>query len=159
MRKIINILFAWILCSCADSMNKEAIVSDEESVLLEYELDSKNLTIEKLTSEKLQNYFELIKLKNEHPKFQEDILEELKGISDEEFTKIDSSESFTIENIRMVGKGIILSDSVQKMILHYDFVSENQTKTDSIAAWIKTKSVLLEGVPKKSFKITFSPLE
>ncbi|TMM55898.1 hypothetical protein FEE95_14715 [Maribacter algarum] len=158
MRKTIFVLVIWILSSCGNNMNKEYIVTNDDSTASEYEIDRKDFTLENLVSERLKNYFELLKLKNEHPEFQEDILKQLKDFSKEGFIKTDSS-NFSVENIRTVGETVVLSDSLKSMRLYYDSVSTNGIETDSIDALIMTKIILLDGIETKSTKISFLRIE
>jgi len=97
MKKEIGLLFILLLFSCANNFNKEAMIEDESYDIAGYEIEiePENVTLEQLASKKLQAYFELLKLKTEHPEFREDILAQLKDFI-ESFCQRRSYHSFRL---------------------------------------------------------------
>ncbi len=155
MKKTIILLLSFML-SCVNHTTKNDVYALEDSELMEYEMKANNFTLEKLASEKLQNYFELLKLKKEHPEFKEDIVLRLKEFSKQELVKMDDLDSFYVKNIRKAETALKLSDSVQKLKLYYDITLGNRNKTDSLNALITSKKIMLDGIETKSIVIKFA---
>lgn len=158
MRKYICLISVLLGISCA-SENKEAQaaydVGLENVELYEEEFQGKEITLEHLTSQKLQNYFELLQLQKKHPQFKDEIEEQLKSFTKEGMIISNAFEGITVSNIKQIGKVVKVSDSVVKLKLVYDRVSENNTREDSIYAFITTKNIYLDDKQTVSNEIVF----
>jgi len=153
MKKIIITLFILQLFSCANRKenNKAVMEAINEEVVTE---KTAIFSTEKLIAQKLTNYFELIKLKEKHPEFKDDIIIQLKSTLKDSSRLEDKIEYDSIENIREVAS-VAVSDSTQKIKLYYDVVLENGSYTDSINAFLESRTVIIEGNKKITKKVTF----
>ncbi len=127
---------------------------------LEITLDeSKEFNFETLASQKLQEYFDLIRLLKLHPEFKEDILLQLHNFSPDNSEQENYLDADSIYNIRQVDKAIIISDSVQKLKLYFDTTSANNIKKDSFYAVITTKEIMLDNLSTLSTKMKFQKIK
>jgi hypothetical protein len=163
MKKIVYIIIIFLIVSCKnETKNKSFEVYDIEPVGIEDYDDSfefsiiKSFNYEKLINLKLQDYFDLKVLEQQHPEFKDAIKKQLYALSNDDIDVSNFSTKITIENIRQIGKPIIVSDSVQKLKLHFDIVTEQNKTTDSIIATIINKSVVIDNEKRLSTKIIFS---
>ncbi len=156
MKQFIYILLVLIFVSCS---SREAKNNYEYNSATENKEDyygnssSKNKYIT-IATQKLHDYNDLLKLEKQHPELKTDITEQLQSLSETKIVTIDTK--YTIENIQQVGETETLSDSVQKIKLKYSLISKTETKEDSITAFIKTTTILLDGRNNTANKITFS---
>ena len=163
MKKFIYILTCLLWMSCANETKhkSESIEYDMEAISKEEEhmyMNLEALNYEILVRQKLIDYFDLMRLKQEHPEFAKDIILQLQGFSiDSEsidsFKKIDS-----ITNVRQIGKLIKDSETIQKMTLYFDVVSDNTIKADSILAIISNKSILMDDEMVLTTKVYFQKI-
>lgn len=159
MKKLIYIIYILIFISCKNNeVNKvsesPALEMEDDTEIYEFVTSSEVTKYQTLSTQKLQDYFDLIKLKEKHPEFKEDILLQLRMLSND--TIPNYIGNFSIENIHQSGKVEIVSDSVQKIKLVYDVVSESYKGVDSIFAVITYKTIQLEGKQTISNKVMFS---
>lgn len=112
---------------------------------------------EELAAQKLQEMYDLISLKDKHPEFAKTIKSQLKDYTNDSIS-ISNSTDILIKNIKLKGEIVKVSDSVQKMKLFYDIISNNNTMQDSIWAIITINEIAFEGKKIKSKKIKFSSL-
>lgn len=153
-----------IMISCAnETKNKTESIDYELEEPIEYDdnysMDSKPITYEYLVQQKLIDYFDLIRLKQEHPEFEKDIILQLQRFSKDstiynKYLKIDS-----IKNVRQVGAVLRESDSVQRIKLYFDIVSDNKIKSDSISAIILTRAALVDDIIFPTTLILFKELK
>lgn len=162
MRKYICIVLVLLGTSCSNK-NKEAPAEYDivlkSAELNEDEFQSKEITLEQLTSKKLHDYFELLQLQKMHPQFKEEIEEQLKSFTKSGILGKDVFEGVEISNIKQVGEVVKVSDSVMKLKLVYDIISKNSTSPDSIHAFIKTKNVYLDERQIISNEIIFERID
>ncbi|GAA3612380.1 hypothetical protein Q4Q39_04370 [Flavivirga amylovorans] len=159
MKKLIYIICILIFISCKNEVNKvseipafeeedaEVYRSDDNFVMNRYQI---------LSTQKLQEYFDLIKLKEKHPEFKDDILIQLRKLSNDSIPNY--AGDFSIENIRQVGEVETISDSVQKIKLVYNVVSDAYKSNDSILATISSKTIFIDDTATISNKVVFSGL-
>ncbi len=112
---------------------------------------------QELSTVKLQELYDLLALKQEHPEFKESIETQLENYTNDTMAAINKPEKESlIKNIELKGNLIEVSDSVQKMKLYYDVVSNNLIQKDSIWAEVTTHEIEVNGKKVKSKKIKFS---
>ena len=155
MKKLMYIFIVFIGFSCSKqrkSMKNEAVDISVDEVYTETHINS----YEALSIQKLNAYFDLLKLKDSRPKFKEDILKQLKSFRDnnidDNFKFIENSK---IEEIKQIGETIKLSDSVSKIKLSFKIISNNKIELDTIVAIIKSEPILFEGNEIRSNKVRF----
>ncbi|WP_223032407.1 hypothetical protein [Hanstruepera marina] len=166
MKKLIYIFIIIIIISCnnnetksisTESIDFEEATIDEEYAIPETYAVSKTTRFEhqKLSIEKLQEFYDLLVLKQKHPEFNEDISIQLKKYTDETLLNFKKKEAI-IKNVKLLENPIQVSDSTQRIKLGFDLVSNELITKDTIWATIFTKNIIVEGNTKKSIKIKFS---
>ncbi len=164
MKKIMYILMFLLWFSCAnETKNKSLEVATEEA----YEIpiiepnndDSKVFNYETLASKKLMDYFELVRLRQEHPEFKKDITLQLQNLFHDTFYLTNYQHVESITNIKQMEEIIKISDSVQKIKLYFDVNTDNKTYKDSTLAIITTKSVIIDGDTLTSTKVAFEKIK
>lgn len=165
MKKLIYIFIVLILVSCNNHAEKNIDINVLEMNEGDYEVEisesgesiENSFIYENLSSQKLQEMYDLISLKLENPEFEETIKLQLKTYTNDSIS-IPNSSGVLIKNIKLKGEVIKVSDSVQKMKLYYDVVSNNSIQKDSIWATITINETMFEGKKIKSKKIKFNSL-
>ena len=168
MRKLVYIFIALLLISCANNKKEvptEAIESVDmektETVFESAALEDKKeaFSYQYLTEQKLQDYYDLLVLQQQHPEFKEDITAQLQELSNDVTAIPDSTQKITIKNVQQMGATLKISDSVQKIRLLFDIVTESTNKRDSITAIVSTKKVYLDQQEVISTKVVFEKQE
>lgn len=156
MKQFIYILLVLIFVSCSsrETKNNYEYNSTTENVEDYYRNSSSTNKYLTITTQKLHDYSDLLKLEKQHPELKADIIEQLQSLSKTKIVTIDPK--YTIENIQQVGETETLSDSVQKIKLKYSLISRTEIKEDSITTYIKTTTILLDGRNNIANKVTFS---
>ncbi|WP_299890068.1 hypothetical protein [uncultured Lacinutrix sp.] len=164
MKQLTYIFILLIIMSCKNdamkSMDMEANEIDiseyKESAIEESErieiIGNNSFSYKDISTEKLQELYDLLALKEKHPEFNEKIESQLKNYTDESFKTLGD---VLIKNVTLKGEVISLSDSVQKLKIYYDVVSSNKSQQDSIWAEITTQNIHIDGKAVKSKKIKF----
>lgn len=162
MKKFIYIVVAsFLMFSCANS-NKEASISDVE--FSENEVVGNNnkdleeaatFTNTQLAEVKLQDYFELLVLRQKHPEFKEEIRSQIQSLSEPNLTIPDSLDIISVENLRQAGTVLQLGDSLQKIKFYFNVITENGIREDSITAVLRAQKVTVEQQEVMSTKVTF----
>ena len=164
MKKLIYILVSCIISlSCADeTKNKDLEISTEEAIEIpniEAIRAPEKPNFEKLASQKLADYFDLLRLQQEHPEFEQDLLLQLKSFSENDTLFLNKYQNIkSIENIRQTGDIIQVADSVQQIKLYFDVITDKMTIADSTLAKILFKNIVMENSSTKSYKIQFKKL-
>ncbi|WP_157957347.1 hypothetical protein [Winogradskyella tangerina] len=156
----ISLLFA----ACAMESNKVntsesdyKYVDIEESAATEADDYGSNISGDQaLINEKLQDFYDLLALQNKHPEFTKEVIEQLRNYTSNSIEEFSSENAFVIKNISQLGQAEVLNDSVKKLKLVYDKISENVKVTDTIYALITSKTIVIDGESFKSNKIQFS---
>ena len=158
MKRLLLIICGLLIVSCANetrSMKYEAAeVSDYDEAFYET-----NYSFETISEQKLKEYFDLLKLKQAHPDFKEDIVLQLKKFSSDSTIGLNYPKDFSIENISQVGPMQRLSDSVQHIKLSYDVVGTTKTFKDSILVIISQKNIRLDSEVITSTQIRFDRIK
>jgi len=164
MRQFIYLLIVIIVFSCNETskavLDSETYYEIDESIQAEKSLsiyEEKSFSQQDLINEKLQELYELIELKNNHPDFAASIELQLKEYTDDTIILKDANVS--IKNIELKEEIVNLSDSLQKLKLHYEIHSNNFSRKDSIYTLISTKNITIDGEAKTSKKIKFQSIK
>jgi len=164
MRKLLYIFIALFIISCAKKQKEAPIEATEsmeidktETVIETAAIEDKKeaFSYQNLTEQKLQDYYDLLVLQQQHPAFIEDIKTQLQKLSKDVITIPDATEKVTIKNVQQIGESQQVSDSVQKIRLSFDVVTENSKKRDSITALVSTKKLYLDQKEIISTKVVF----
>ncbi|GAA3629135.1 hypothetical protein [Flavivirga jejuensis] len=158
MKRLTYIICILIFISCknneANKVSESPVLEMEnDTEVYDFEINSKVNRYETLSTQKLQDYFDLIKLQKKHPEFKDDILLQLRKLSNDSI--LNYTGDFSIENIHQVGEVETISDSIQKIKLVYNVVSDSYKGLDSILANIISKTILIDETATISNKVVF----
>ncbi len=163
MRKLVNIFVVLLIISCANEHKNEAPIEGVNMEKNETVLESSAMedvkeafTFQHLTEQKLQDYFDLLVLQRQHPEFIDDIRAQLHELSEDSTIISYFPQKVDIKNVQQIGKTQIISDSIQKIKLSFDIITNNSLKKDSITAIIKTKTITLDNEELTSTKVVFT---
>ena len=155
-----------LVISCAKNKNEapieneKAVEIDQIETVLESTATSEDVRetfeYQQLTTQKLQDYFDLLVLQRQHPEFKEDITTQLKELSKDSIKISETVQQITITNVQQIGAVKHLSDSLQKIVMRFDMISGNAVKSDSITALISTKKIHLDNREVTATKVLFS---
>jgi hypothetical protein len=129
------------------------IVFDEE-VIANYEVE--NIINKPLINQKLQDFYDLIALQNQHPEFNNEVMEQLKNYTNDSIINYTTDKVVIIKNLQQIGETSIINNSTQKIKLRYTKVSENIEITDTIYAIITSKPIMINNESLVSNKVRFS---
>jgi len=162
MKKLAWVFSVLMILSCKNETTKNMIETSsateavEDISLIETAKPSAEIfKYQELSTIKLQELYDLLTLKHEHPEFKESIESQLKNYTNDIMINSNKSESL-IKNIKLKGDLIKVSDSVQKMKLYYDIVSNSLIQKDSIWAEVTTNHININGKKIESKKIKFT---
>lgn len=163
MKNSIYIFSILLFFSCSNrseknSFNDDILVSDIEVEMESFEVAPESFKYKELSHQKLQEMYDLMSLKQSSPKFHEIIQLQLEAYTDE-VEEISIDEDVKIENLELKEDIITVSDSIQKMKLYYDLVSNNTIKKDSIWMTIINKTIRLENELVTTKKVKFSSVK
>ena len=160
MKRIKYIIIAFVLVSCANE--RKNTVVDKTMEIEQYEdayvEKSEAFESQHLYTEKLQNYFDLLYLYNSHPGFKEDIIMQLKNISNDRVITTDYNSKIIVENVQNIGVLKTVSDSISIVKLYFEKISDGNVVNDSILAILTKKPILINGIERISTKVSFSNL-
>lgn len=163
MKRFLYIYVAFFMMSCANERKNEAPIEgvnmEKTETMLEstaFEDAKEAFTFQHLTEQKLQDYFDLLVLQQQHPEFIEDIRTQLHELSEDSIIISYFPQKVDIKNIQQIGETQIISDSIQRIELRFDIITNNSVKKDSITAIIKTKTITLDNEELSSTKVVFT---
>lgn len=162
MKNVIYIILVVLCFSCLSESNKEPLLYNEADADYESALESKTVFVshvddyEALSIQKLTEYFDLLKLKSQHPDFEKDIEIQLKQLATDSLLNIKFNGSDVINNIKQKGDIIKISDTLHRLSLEYHLRSDNKGIKDSIFAYIVSKPLQVDGNLMTSNKVKFS---
>ncbi|MDG4716871.1 hypothetical protein [Winogradskyella marincola] len=154
---IASILFA----GCAMETKKATsesydIIATEEVDAYEAPADAEYEFSNQLVNQKLQDFYDLLALQSEHPEFNKEVSKQLKNFTNDSINKFKNDDFFIIKNIKQIGNVVFVNDSVLKIKLSYDKVSDKTKSTDTINAIITKKQIKVDDKTLISNKIQFS---
>ncbi len=134
---------------------EEAEASEEVEALEEVAADAEYEFSNQLVNQKLQDFYDLLALQSEHPEFNNEVSKQLKNFTNDSINKFKNDDFFIIKNIKQIGDVVFVNDSVQKLKLSYDKVSDKTKSTDTINAIITKKQIKVDDKILISNKIQF----
>jgi hypothetical protein len=128
-----------------------------ENTAIEVVSDSvKNKTnsssLEAISIQKLNEYFELVQLKQQHPDFTKDINAQLLSFTNDSLTTKNYKKGFSISNITQSGTRKIVSDTVKIFTLTYTVTTDSEVFQDSVLTSINSVTSYLQSVEAVSIK-------
>ncbi|WP_282135636.1 hypothetical protein [Seonamhaeicola maritimus] len=159
MRYIVNILLFVLIFSCKNESAYKLESTDAENEVVEINKPAEVSEIdnyETLSAQKLSEYFDLLKLKSQHPDFEEDIVAQLNNYTSEQLIGFKINDDFEIQNIRLNGEQIKIADTLSKLQIEFDINSKFVNIKDSVFAYITSNTIVVDGKELKSNKVRFS---
>lgn len=158
--KKIYIFIFLIYFSCSRVREQENIVyAEEDNMVIEegfMKFDINNTDqLTTILKQKLQEYYDLLILKNSSPEFNEQIDSQLNKILREKPQTDTFNDSTKINNITFLSDPENVSDSIQKIKFSY----KAGTIIDTLSAIIKTTPITIDDQMIWSTNISFEPVE
>lgn len=156
---MVNILLFVLIFSCKNESAYKLESTDVENEVVEINKPAEVSEIdnyETLSAQKLSEYFDLLKLKSQHPDFEEDIVAQLNNYTSEQLIGFKINDDFEIQNIRLNGEQIKIADTLSKLQIEFDINSKFVNIKDSVFAYITSNTILVDGKELKSNKVRFS---
>lgn len=152
MRNIIFIVILLLVTSCNTDTheNKEVVKKNTKSSVENFK--------KSMVEEKFMELYDLntLFLKNKRTIYWH-IERRIKRFStNSELILLIQSDSIRVKNIRHDRSLIKLSDSVEMTKIYFDLVSEKETKTDSILAFITSKKMMIDSEEVLTCKVKFA---
>lgn len=144
------------MIGCGQANNESAAsMRDADSSIATEEHVTSSFSNEDLATQKLQDYLDLVVLRNEHPAFEADILSQLQSLSNDETPLMQAFPGVVYENIRLKKVMDTSEDSIQRIEFYVDVISEGSIKTDSITAVITKQRIELDDEVFINSKVRF----
>lgn len=156
---MVNILLFVLIFSCKNESAYKLESTDVENEVVEINKPAEVSEIdnyETLSAQKLSEYFDLLKLKSQHPDFEEDIVAQLNNYTSEQLIGFKINDDFEIQNIRLNGEQIKIADTLSKLQIEFDINSKFVNIKDSVFAYITSNTIVVDGKELKSNKVRFS---
>lgn len=128
---------------------ERADINVSESVT---EIEVKPDALLDFSTQKLNEYVELIQLKQQHPEFESDINAQLLSFTKDNELIFNYDNGFTISNIEQIGKPERASDSVEIFTLKFTVETNSRTFKDSILTRVTSHSDYLQSVEAVTLK-------
>lgn len=143
-----------------DSVVYEEDVALDKEILYDLEVnanyDVKYEMNTPLINQKLQEFYDLLALQNQHPEFMDEVAEQLKNYTQDSISNFKVDKVVVIKDIRRLGNVIRVNDSSEKIKLTYTKMVDNIKTVDTIYAIISNKTILVDNEPLTSNKVRFS---
>lgn len=165
MRKLCYILSLLLVFSCMNKAEKSEAVSNKE-VEIDSDMFKVNeaaiidakatiFTEQDIAFQKLQEFYDLNLLKLHHPEFEEDISKQIAEISNSNLDLPKLARQVQISNLKQIEAMEFVDDSVSKLKLSYEVVSDQGIKKDTIIAILKSTITKIENREQKAYKVKF----
>ncbi|WP_299172155.1 hypothetical protein [uncultured Allomuricauda sp.] len=128
-----------LLCSCA-GRNKESM-----NEIVDYEVEARHITIEELASQKLKDHIELLKIRDDYPEFGTSLTSSSDTLTILSFFDPKTILDLSQINIRQIGKKEKVSNSIERIKFLVNISSSDDLLKDSVAVYIKTSEILIDG--------------
>lgn len=160
MKKLACICFAILLLSCANTSEEKSFANSDmaetESVEASSKTSEEAFPYATITEQKLQEYFDLLALKNKHPELSETIIAQLRHISTDSIYLPKEQDSVAIKNLSALGPLVKINDTLQEQSFLYTIASKTLFKTDTLTAYIINKPIRIDGIETEALKVIFS---
>lgn len=151
MKNILYILVLLFIVSCKNETMK-SVSADMEVSTDAVESTVNSNALQDISTQKLNEYFELIQLKQLHPEFESDINAQLLSFTNGHKSFKNYEEGFMVSNIQHSGKSKTLSDSVEVFTLKYTVTTHSKIFKDSIKTYVTSGTDYLESVEVVTIK-------
>lgn len=149
MRKLFYIFILVFLANCS----KRTEVNSANLSEVEIAMPAETFENQIMLQQKLQDYYDLVSLKENYPNFNEEINQQLKNLVYNTLT-IKTNKNVIIDNLNLIKKSII-NNSTKEVKLQFDIIDNNTIIKDSVTAIITTKKMIIDGNESIATKIKF----
>ncbi|MCD2259743.1 hypothetical protein [Psychroserpens luteolus] len=112
----------------------------EMEATADIELEVAPESLLRISTQKLNEYVELIKLKQEHPEFESEINAQLLSFTSDSLTLSNYPRAFTISDIHQIGGTRIEGDSLELFTLGFTVHTNTVTFKDSVLTRVSSRS-------------------
>lgn len=163
LKHIALLLLSLLLSACA--MDNKSVKSSNETIemttsaeemISSESIDDKSAINTPLINQKLQDFYDLIALQNQHPEFTNEVKAQLKTFTKDSIAHFKTENTVIIKNLKPIGTVIQINDSTQKIKMTYNKVVNNAKIADTIYAIITNKKILIDNETLVSNKVHFS---
>ena len=131
-----------IACNHSEVMKSESVDMEIESDIKEVTVSNETISLERLSSQKLIEYLDLIKLRQQHPEFESGINAQLLSFT-KDSSLLNYPKGFTISNIKQIGVSNIISDSLKTFTLGFTITTESNSFKDSVLTEVRSKEIYI----------------
>jgi len=157
MKKLLYIGISLLLMACAEAPERDTLKELEAvETTFEEETTAEAFKYATVTEQKLQEYFDLLIVKNKHPEFSETVNTQLRSFVQDSLLFETYEDSVDVKNLHQIGDGQIVNDSIEKLKIGFTIGSLHRYKTDTVTAYIITNRVMVDGQETRNITITFS---
>lgn len=111
-----------------------------EATVTDFELEVAPESLLRISTQKLNEYVELLKLKQDHPDFESEINAQLSSFTKDHLPLSDYPEEFTISDIHQIGDTRLEADSLELFTLGFTVHTDSKTFKDSVLTRVSSKS-------------------
>lgn len=153
MKLLVYIYIVLFLTACSN--NKVSNAETLEEAPVEFNLKEEVFEYEIMAKQKLQDYFDLLELKESYPEFSEEISSQLQTVVNDTIHSSLKPRKALIGNLQQVGELKIISDTEKRIVIGFDLTSNDIVKRDTLVAIIKTNIVLIDNKKRVATKVSF----
>lgn len=113
-------------------------------------------SFQSLIETKFEEFYNLNVLLKNYPDFKKDIENRLENFTSGTRKIFHINDSIQVVNIRQNGPFVKISDSTEMTHVLFDIVSDHQTKTDTVVAFITKKKAHIDNKEVTSTKVKFT---
>ena len=163
MNRTLYIVFI-LLWACNSGVEHEELRNADAAEIQESSVSMEDTAISeadftKMSSEKLQEYADLLMLETQHPQFKDQIRQQLLNISETNLLQTTHSDSLQVLRMRQLGNAERVSDYLDRIHYAYTLSAGNTLVQDTLVARIAKQYVLIDDRETISYKITFERIE
>ena len=154
MKRLIYAYLLFFLVACS---NNKVPLNDEafENVPELFDEKEEAFAYQTILEQKLQDYFDLLVLKDNFPEFREGVSSQLQKVANDSILIQRNLGKVSIENLEQVGSLVVISDAEKRMTLSFDMMTNETVKRDTITAIIKTDVMYIDSMETVATKILF----
>lgn len=152
MKKLAYLYIFIFLFACSKSKEMDNAVYD----VAEIEVATETFENENMLQQKLQDYYDLVTLKENYPEFNEEINNQLNTLITDSL-QTNSNKKVSIKNLTL-SKTEVKDPTTKELYLYFDVIDNDIAKKDSIIAVMTTKNVFIDSIKTVATKIKFKKM-
>jgi len=159
MKRLLYILPFFLIVACNNAPEKDMlseIEAIEEELANATVSESEPFEYATITEQKLQDYFDLLIIKNKHPEFSEAINTQLKSFARDSLLFDTDQDSVDVKSLSQVGAAEIVNDSVKRLKIAFNVGAAQRFQSKTVTAIITTNTVVVDGKLTENTNVTFT---